>query len=381
MPTDSPSNATKDRTAKWPHLPRRSPKATNDLNGYGGIFDVEPRREKLTDFEEQMGQGGFWNDRGRAETVSREARALRSVIEPFDALQRRLTDLSELYEMSVAEKDEESLSELQLETSEITGELDQMEFHAMLSDEDDSKDAILEIHPGAGGTEATDWAEMLMRLYQRWFERRDFEAEVMDLQPGDEAGIKSVTIEVKGRYAYGYLKAEAGVHRLVRISPFDAQKRRHTSFASVFVYPQVDAMPEVELKEDDLQIDVYKAGGAGGQHVNKTSSAVRMTHLPTGITVSCQNERSQLKNKGTALKVLTARVYDFYKQQELKKMEEVESTKMAIEFGSQIRSYVFQPYTLVKDHRTGHESGNVQAVMDGDIDGFIEAFLTAGRAK
>ena len=326
-----------------------------------------------------MGQGDFWNDRHRAETVSREARALRVVIEPFDALRRRLSDLSELHQMSVAEEDESALAELEAEASELTGELNQMEFLAMLSDEDDSKDAILEIHPGAGGTEASDWAEMLMRLYQRWFERRQFEAEVMDLQPGDEAGIKSVTIEVKGRYAYGYLKAEAGVHRLVRISPFDAQKRRHTSFASVFVYPQVDAMPEVELKDDDLQIDVYKAGGAGGQHVNKTSSAVRMTHLPTRITVSCQNQRSQLKNKGTALKVLTARVYDFYKQQELKKMEEVESTKMAIDFGSQIRSYVFQPYTLVKDHRTGYESGNVQAVMDGDIDGFIEAFLTAGR--
>ncbi len=328
-----------------------------------------------------MGQGDFWNDRQKAEAVSREARELSDVIEPFDGLDRRLADLGELHEMSVSEGDDESLAELATDAAQLAGELDQMEFLAMLSDEDDSKDAIIEIHPGAGGTEATDWAEMLMRLYHRWIERREFEAVVMDLQPGDEAGIKSVTIEVKGRYAYGYLKAEAGVHRLVRISPFDAQKRRHTSFASVFVYPQVDAMPDVVLKDEDLQIDVYKAGGAGGQHVNKTSSAVRMTHLPTGIVVSCQNERSQLKNKGTARKVLTSRVYDFYKKEELKKMEDVESSKMAIDFGSQIRSYVFQPYTLVKDHRTGHESGNVQAIMDGDIDGFIEAFLTAGRAS
>jgi peptide chain release factor 2 len=321
-----------------------------------------------------MGQEDFWNDRQRAETVSREARERRVIVEPFDAMHQRLVDLSELHEMSVAEGDADSLSELQTDATQIGVELDQMEFLAMLSDEDDSKDAILEIHPGAGGTEATDWAEMLMRLYQRWIERREFSAEIMDLQPGDEAGIKSVTIEIKGRYAYGYLKAEAGVHRLVRISPFDAQKRRHTSFASVFVYP-------LDLKDEDIQTDVYKAGGAGGQHVNKTSSAVRMTHLPTGIVVSCQNERSQLKNKGTARKVLTSRVYDFYKKEELKKMEDVESTKMAIDFGSQIRSYVFQPYTMVKDHRTGHESGNLQAIMDGDIDGFIEAFLTAGRAK
>ena len=351
------------------------------MSGCEGIFDVDPRRERLLELEEQMAVGDFWNDRQRGEAVSREARELRAVVEPFDALHRRSSDLGELHEMSAAEGDEEALAELQTDADALVADLDQMEFLAMLSDPDDSRNAIIEIHPGAGGTEAADWAEMLMRLYQRWIERREFQAVVMDLQPGDEAGIKSATIEVKGSYAYGYLKAEAGVHRLVRISPFDAQKRRHTSFASVFVYPQVDELPEVELKDDDIQVDVYKAGGAGGQHVNKTSSAVRMTHLPTGITVSCQNERSQLKNKSTALKVLTARVYDFHKQEELRKMEVVESSKMAIDFGSQIRSYVFQPYTMVKDHRTGHESGNVQAVMDGDIDKFIEAFLTAGRAK
>ena len=326
-----------------------------------------------------MGRGDFWNDRRQAEEVSRQARELRDLIEPWDGLKARLDDLRELHELAAAEGDADTLSEVQEEAEALAGELDRMEFLSMLSDEDDPKDAILEIHPGAGGTEAADWAAMLMRLYGRWIERRGFESDLMDLQPGDEAGIKSATLEIRGRYAYGYLKAEAGVHRLVRISPFDANKRRHTSFASVFVYPEVDEIPEVELREEDLQIDTYKAGGAGGQHVNKTSSAVRITHRPTGITVQCQNERSQMKNKSTAMKVLTARIYDRHKQEERKKMEAVESTKKAIDFGSQIRSYVFQPYTMVKDHRTGHESGNVQAVMDGDIDGFIEAFLTAER--
>ena len=326
-----------------------------------------------------MGRGDFWNDRRQAEEVSRQARELRDLIEPWDGLKARLDDLRELHELAAAEGDADTLSEVQEEAAALAGELDRMEFLSMLSDEDDPKDAILEIHPGAGGTEAADWAAMLMRLYGRWIERRGFESDLMDLQPGDEAGIKSATLEIRGRYAYGYLKAEAGVHRLVRISPFDANKRRHTSFASVFVYPEVDEIPEVELREEDLQIDTYKAGGAGGQHVNKTSSAVRITHRPTGITVQCQNERSQMKNKSTAMKVLTARIYDRHKQEERKKMEAVESTKKAIDFGSQIRSYVFQPYTMVKDHRTGHESGNVQAVMDGDIDGFIEAFLTAER--
>jgi peptide chain release factor 2 len=217
---------------------------------------------------------------------------------------------------------------------------------------------------------------MLMRMYTRWTERNDMESSIMDMQPGEEAGVKGVTIEVKGDFAYGYLKAEAGVHRLVRISPFDSSSRRHTSFASVFVYPEVDDDIEVDLRDEDLKIEVYRAGGAGGQHVNKTSSAVRITHLPTNIVVQCQNERSQLKNKATALKVLAARVYQHFKDEEDKKLQEVESSKKSIDFGSQIRSYVFHPYNLVKDHRTNHETGNVQAVMDGDIDAFIKSFLT-----
>jgi peptide chain release factor 2 len=250
----------------------------------------------------------------------------------------------------------------------------------MLDDPDDSKNAILVIHSGAGGTDAADWAEMLMRLYTRWTERSSMESTIMDLQQGDEAGIKGVTVEIKGDYAYGYLKAEAGVHRLVRISPFDTGNRRHTAFASVFVYPEVGNDIEVNLKDEDLKVETYRSGGAGGQHVNKTSSAVRISHLPTGIVVQCQNERSQFKNKGTALKVLSARVYQYFKQEEQKKLDAVESKKKAIDFGSQIRSYVFHPYNLVKDHRTDHETANVQAVMDGDIDGFIKAYLTQAKS-
>lgn len=353
--------------------------ARPDSTGFGGIFDIETRQKTLASLDEEMASNEFWNDRQRAEQVTKEARTLRDLTQPWQELKGRLDDLAELLELSADEDDADTLKDLQIELSDVDETLEKLEFFSMLSDEDDPKDALLVIHSGAGGTEAADWAEMLMRMYGRWIERRGFTSEIMDLQPGDEAGIKGATIEVKGSYAYGYLKAEAGVHRLVRISPFDANKRRHTSFASVFVYPDVDSIPDVELRDEDLQIDTYKAGGAGGQHVNKTSSAVRITHLPTGIVVNCQNERSQLKNKGTAMKVLTARLYDHYKQEEMKKMEAVESTKKAIDFGSQIRSYVFQPYTLVKDHRTGHESGNVQAIMDGDLDGFINAFLSAAQ--
>ncbi len=353
--------------------------AIPDWTGSGGIFDIEARTQQLASLDEEMAQSDFWNDRQRAEEVTRRARELRDLTQPWGQLRDRVIDIGELLELSAGEDDAQALKDLEKEIADVTVDLEKLEFFSLLSDEDDPKDAILVIHSGAGGTEAADWAEMLMRMYGRWIERQGFTSEMMDLQPGDEAGIKGATIEVKGSYAYGYLKAEAGVHRLVRISPFDANKRRHTSFASVFVYPDVDKIPDVELKDEDLQIDVYKAGGAGGQHVNKTSSAVRITHLPTGIVVNCQNERSQLKNKGTALKVLTARLYDYYKQEEMKKMEVVESTKKAIDFGSQIRSYVFQPYQLVKDHRTGHESGNVQAVMDGDLDGFIQAFLSADQ--
>lgn len=327
-----------------------------------------------------MVRADFWNDRRQAEIVSRRVRVLKDLIETWESLKNQLDDLSELHEMAAEEGDQMTLEELEGEAEGLFSKIDDLEFRTMLSEEDDPKNAILEIHPGAGGTEAADWAEMLMRMYVRWIERSGFQGDIMDLQASEEAGIKGVTIEVKGEYAYGHLKAEIGVHRLVRISPFDASSRRHTSFASVFVYPEVDNDVEVDLKDEDLQIDVYRSGGAGGQHVNKTESAVRITHLPTGISVQCQNERSQMKNKSTALKVLSARLYQLYKQEEQKKLDALESTKKSIDFGSQIRSYVFHPYNMVKDHRTDHETSGVQAVMDGDIDGFIKAFLSQGEA-
>ena len=326
-----------------------------------------------------MAKGTFWDDRKKAEVVVRQSRDLKNLLDPWEKIDQQLKELHELHELAESDGDIDTLSELESEAVIVATEIGELEFRAMLDDPDDSKDAILVIHSGAGGTEAADWAEMLMRMYNRWIERNGFQSQVMDLQPAEEAGIKGATIEVTGQYAYGHLKAEAGVHRLVRISPFDANKRRHTSFASIFVYPEVEEIPNVEFRDDELQYETFKAGGAGGQHVNKTSSAVRLTHLPTGISVQCQNERSQFKNKGTALKVLTARVYQYLRDEEAKKQEAVENTKKRIEFGSQIRSYVMHPYNLVKDHRTGYETGNVQAVMDGQLDAFIKAYLTQSQ--
>ena len=318
----------------------------------------------------------FWNNRKQAEQTSRQARMLKDSIVSWEILKTQSQDLLELHEMANEENDADTLVEIEADSDRLFVAVEGLEFRTMLDGDDDAKNAILVIHSGAGGTEAADWAEMLMRMYNRWTERNDMQSSIMDMQPGEDAGVKGVTIEVKGDFAYGYLKAEAGVHRLVRISPFDSSSRRHTSFASVFVYPEVDDDIEVDLKDEELKVEVYRAGGAGGQHVNKTSSAVRITHLPTNIVVQCQNERSQLKNKATALKVLAARVYQHFKDEEDKKIQEVESSKKSIDFGSQIRSYVFHPYNLVKDHRTNYETGNVQAVMDGDIDAFIKSFLT-----
>ena len=326
-----------------------------------------------------MSEADFWSDRKTAEATTRQASQLKDRVRPWSELNQQLDDAAELYAMASDEGDDTTLAEIEQEMTGFYTRIEDLELRNLLNEQDDEKDAIVELNSGAGGTEAADWTEMLLRLYSRWFERSGFESKILDLQPGDEAGIKSATIEVTGQYAYGYLKAEAGVHRLVRISPFDANKRRHTSFASMFVFPEVDEIPDLELRDEDLQVDTFRAGGAGGQHVNKTSSAVRMTHLPTRITVQCQNERSQFKNKSMALKVLTARVYQHFKSVEDKRLDEVESTKKSIDFGSQIRSYVFHPYKMVKDHRTLHETGNVQAVMDGDIDAFIKAYLTHGR--
>ncbi len=299
----------------------------------------------------------------------------RNWIEAWQKQAQRAADFRELYELAESESDAGVLQDLERESAELEKGIADLEFRKMLGGPGDDKSAILTIHPGAGGTESQDWAQMLMRMYLRWIEREGFESDILDLQEGDEAGLKSVSIEVKGAYAYGHLKAEAGVHRLVRISPFDANKRRHTSFASVFVYPEVDSSIEVDIDEKDLRIDTYRSSGAGGQHVNKTSSAIRITHIPTGIVVSCQNERSQHRNKDSAMKILMSRLYQLKLEEQQAKMAKLESTKREIAWGSQIRSYVFHPYNMVKDHRTDHETSNIQAVMDGDLDDFIRAYL------
>ena len=326
-----------------------------------------------------MAAADFWSDRRQAESVGKAARILKDTIADWETLDEQVEDLDQLRQMAAEEGDAEALAEVEAEVESAVQGIGELEFRTMLNDEADPQNAILVIHSGAGGTDAAEWASMLMRLYTRWSERHGMECAVVDLQQAEEAGIKGATIEVRGDYAYGYLKAEAGVHRLVRLSPFDTSRRRHTSFASVFVYPEVEDDIEVDLNDEDVKVETYRSGGAGGQHVNKTASAVRLTHLPTGIVVQCQNERSQFKNKATAFKVLKARLYQHLKDEQKQKQLAVESTKKSIDFGSQIRSYVLHPYTIVKDHRTACETANVQAVMDGDIDRFIRAYLTEGQ--
>lgn len=322
----------------------------------------------------QLADPHFWDDPQKAREASRTRSQILRVTEPWKKLWKEAEEISVLIELVEEQEDPETEAEIAKRVKSLAKELQELELRQALNGEYDAGNAIVAIHPGAGGTEAQDWAEMLLRMYLRWAERRGFEADILDYLEGDEAGIKSVTFMLKGDYAYGYMKGEVGIHRLVRISPFDASKRRHTSFASVFVYPEVEEV-EVEIDEKDLRIDTYRSSGAGGQHVNKTDSAVRITHIPTGIVVQCQNERSQLRNRAMAMTILRARLYEYYKQQQAQKMEELHEGKKEIAWGSQIRSYVLQPYRLVKDHRTGLEIGNVEAVLDGEIDPFIEAYL------
>lgn len=322
-----------------------------------------------------MAASGFWDNKDRAQEVIEESKRLKGWVKPWVTVYEKAEELRELASLLEEEEDEELEAELISEVAALGPALASLELRTMLQGSDDHRGAILTVHPGAGGLESQDWAEMLMRMYTRWAERRGFGVKVLDLQPGDEAGIKSATLEIEGDHAYGYLKAEKGVHRLVRISPFDAQSRRHTSFASVFVYPLVDDTIEVEIDESDLRVDTYRASGAGGQHVNKTDSAVRLTHEPTGIVVQCQQERSQHKNRGTAMKMLKAALYQRALEEQDEERRALESTKTEIGWGNQIRSYVFQPYTMVNDHRTEMKVGDVQRVMDGDLDPFIEEFL------
>jgi peptide chain release factor 2 len=317
----------------------------------------------------------LWADPDRARRTLAEAKRLRGLIEPVRQLESRLVELQELEALARAEEDAATLADVQRDLAGLESKLDGLEFRLLLGGEDDPKNALLTIHPGAGGLESQDWAEMLLRMYTRYCERHGWECELFDLQAGEGAGIKDATLEVRGDYAYGYLKAESGVHRLVRISPFDANQRRHTSFASVHILPEVEADVEVDILDSDLRIDTYRSSGAGGQHVNKTNSAIRITHLPTKIVVTCQSERSQHRNRESAMKILRTRLYAHYKKLEAEKRAERQPEKKEIDFGSQIRSYVFQPYSLVKDHRTSVETGNVQAVMDGDLDRFVEAYL------
>jgi len=338
-------------------------------------FDLPDKARRLTALENQQSLPGFWTDAEAARTSVQQIKLLRNWLIPYDTLHGRLNSALEMAELLDAEPDDAMLADIAKEADELDTAAGAFELQAMLQGPEDSRDALLTIHPGAGGTESQDWAEMLMRMYVRWAERHGFQVTVLDLLPGEEAGIKSVSIEIKGEYAYGYLKAEKGVHRLVRISPYDSQSRRHTSFASVFVYPDIDDTIEVDIRDEDIKMDVFRASGAGGQHVNKTSSAVRLTHVPTNTVVSCQQERSQTKNRATAMKMLRAAIYQKKLEEQEAARAVVEATKTDNSWGNQIRSYVFQPYTMVNDHRTEVKIGDVQRVMDGDLDTFIQAYL------
>jgi peptide chain release factor 2 len=338
-------------------------------------FDTENKKKRLKDIEEQLSAADVWNNQEKAQSLNKEASSLRKTIDEVENIIKRVDDGIGLAGLIEAEDDASMLAELKAEESAIIKIIKDIEFKKMLSAESDHMSAVLTINAGAGGTDAQDWAGMLLRMYTRWMERRGFKYEIVDHQSGEEAGIKSATILVDGEYAYGYLKAENGIHRIVRISPFDSNARRHTSFSAVFATPQIDDTIDIDVKECDLKIDTFRAGGAGGQHVNTTDSAVRITHIPTGIVVQCQNERSQHKNKASAMKVLKSKMYE--KELELRqaKIDKGNSTKKKIEWGSQIRSYVIHPYQMVKDHRTGYEEGNVNAILDGDLDSFMIEYL------
>jgi peptide chain release factor 2 len=344
---------------------------------FGVIFDEAALTKSLSEIDQKLADPGVWSDKARGESLSRERSHLKDELDIIQRLRDREEETRTLVEWA---RDGENVSEdLALHLDKWQEEVEQAEIQKLLSGENDAASAIVSIHPGAGGTESQDWAEMLLRMYLRWAEQRGYRTETIDYQEGEEAGIKSATFSVNGPYAYGYLTAEVGVHRLVRISPFDAAKRRHTSFASVFVFPDIDDQIKVEINEKDLRIDTYRSSGAGGQHVNVTDSAVRITHLPTGIVVQCQNERSQHRNKDVAMRVLRARLYDLKLKEQQEKVDAMHEGKKEIAWGSQIRSYVFQPYRLIKDHRTKLEVGDVDRVMDGDIEPFIKAFLLSRR--
>ena len=340
-------------------------------------LEIPAKEEKIAELEYKMGEPSFWDDAAAAQKLNQELAALKGGVDTYKGLMAKYEDAETLYEMGIEEGDASMEDDIRAELDLIAEGLETLQLEVLLSGDYDANDAILTLHAGAGGTEAQDWTQMLLRMYGRWAERHGFTVETADLQPGDEAGVKSATLFIKGHNAYGFLKSEKGVHRLVRISPFDSQARRHTSFSACDVMPEIDDAVEVPINMDDVRVDYYRASGAGGQHINKTSSAVRMTHEPTGIVVQCQNERSQLQTKEQCMKMLRAKLFELEQEKKEEEIAKLEGVQQKIEWGSQIRSYVFQPYTMVKDVRTNAETGNVQAVMDGELDPFIRAYLNA----
>ena len=332
-------------------------------------------QSELSELQKQQEDPSFWNDMTNAQKVNRRVKMLETTLHRYQGLRKRCDDAVEMMEMLMAEEDDELGAELEREVADLDEKAEELHIDALLSGQYDANNAIVSIHAGAGGTEAQDWAQMLYRMYNYYCEKKGWKVTVLDLLDGDEAGIKSVTFRIEGDYVYGYMKAEKGVHRLVRISPFDAASRRHTSFTSVDVMPELEDDGDIEIRPEDLRVDTYRSSGAGGQHVNKTESAIRITHLPTGIVVSCQNERSQIQNRETAMRMLRSKLAEVREREQMEKLAEIQGDLKKIEWGSQIRSYVFHPYQMVKDHRTGVETGNIEKVMNGDLEEFVRAYL------
>jgi len=352
----------------------------DDLIDLSESIDINKLRSEIEELEFEVQKPGFYDDTEKMQKTLQKIKQDKDKLESYEKLNKRWEDLKVLVSLAIDEGDDSLIDEIKSEYEDIVKELEEQRLSTLLNGEYDSANAILTFHAGAGGTEAQDWVSMLYRMYSRWCEKKGYRIKVLDYLEGDEAGIKSVSIMVEGYNAYGYLKGEMGVHRLVRISPFDASGRRHTSFASLEVMPEIDDKIDIVIRDEDLKIDTYRSSGAGGQHVNKTESAIRITHIPTGIVVACQNERSQRQNREVAMKMLKAKLFEIKEREQLERIEDIKGEQMAIAWGSQIRSYVFMPYTLVKDHRTNYEVGNINAVMDGDIDGFINAYLKSKKS-
>lgn len=352
-----------------------------DVAELGSALRIDDLRNKAAELDKITSDPEFWNNQENSGKVLKEVKRIKEKITKYEALENKLEDTITLAELAIEENDESLVGEVEADVKAIEEEEEKQRIEILLSGEYDQNNAIVSFHPGAGGTEAQDWAQMLYRMYTRWGERHGYNVKLIDWLDGEEAGLKSATILIEGENAYGYLKGENGVHRLVRVSPFDASGRRHTSFASVEVMPEFDDDNSIEIKDEDLEITAHRSSGAGGQHINKTDSAIRITHIPTGIVVGCQTERSQLQNKETAMKMLKSKLMEIKQREKLEKIEDIKGIKTNIEWGAQIRSYVFMPYTLAKDTRTGYEDGNIQAVMDGEIDGFINAYLKMNAAR